>query len=84
MSTKGKCLEFFCNFLGTKTLNFIKIDQKFENKCFFKQNFMEFGMKRNFGSQSCHIWGLGPKSKFKVIWAQSLWQGTYQAISQEP
>ena len=40
------------------------------------ENFMELDMKKKVRSQSCDIWGRGPKNYLRAIWALM----TYQAI----
>ena len=52
----------FCHFLGINTHNFVKSDLKFENKCLFCAKFDGAWNEKFFGSQSCDIWGLGPKT----------------------
>ena len=72
----------FCNFLQINTHNFVKKDPQFENKSLFDANFMELDMKKNSDPKTLTflVWDL----KTRAIWAQSLWQSGYKAISAEP
>ena len=72
----------FCIFLQINTHNFVKKDPQFENKSLFDANFMELDMKKNSDPKTLTflVWDL----KTRAIWAQSLWQSGYKAISAEP
>ena len=59
-------MEFFCNFWRINT-HLSKNDLIFENKSLFHEKPFGAGHEKNFQSQSCDIWYLGPKIKFRVI-----------------
>ena len=63
MAPKRRFLKgLFCNFLGINTHNFVKIDPNFENNSLFDAKFYRASHENISRSQSCDIWGVGPKN----------------------
>ena len=66
------------------THNFVKNDLKLENKSLFDVIFYGAWHEKIFRSQISDISSLEPKNYFRLFWAQTFWERTYQVISWEP